>query len=221
MEETMMEALRRRRGIAAVRSMSASEANEEQLHNKAEAVKEQLGNTNGINADKEYINQLSHHYYAMLARYRGSRINTKVVDSLRRQQLWGRVQTCCKQAEVSPERYMKAQFNYFHTAFGTAPKLSQLATEAAVERASAFEGKTEGKVVASAQDAKVNLGAVFSRCEQQVRDICRAQKVTREEYYQRFVLTNLISMPIEFLKADPVYRRVADGSNSISEAESS
>lgn len=212
MSETMIETLRKKRATTAIRSMAMSETNEQQLHNKAEAAREQLGNTNGINEDKELIAQLAHHYYQMKASYSGKRVQTRVVESAKRQQFWGKVQVCCKTAGVTPERYMKAQFSFFHIAFGTTPKLSQLATEAAVERAQSFEGKTSGKVVGNAIDAGVSLGSIFARCEKQVRDICRVQSVTREEYYRIFVIPGLISMPHEFLNADPVYREVASES---------
>ncbi len=212
MSETMIETLRRKRATTAIRSMAMSEINEQHLHNKAKAAREQLGNTNGINEDTELTAQLAHHYYHMKASYSGKRVQTRVVDSARRQQFWGKVQTCCKTADVTPERYMKAQFSFFHIAFGTTPKLNQLATEAAIERAQSFEGKTSGKVVGNAIESGVSLGSLFARCEQQVRDICRAQSVTREEYYRIFVIPGLISMPHEFLSADPVYQEVANES---------
>lgn len=209
MSESMMELLRRKRATSTSRSIAMSEASDIQLHNKAEAAKEQLGNTTGISEQTTYIAQLSHHYYEMQAKYVNKRVVTRPKESKKRTQFWSRVQEACKASGVSPERYMKAQFEYFHIAFGTTPKMCNLSTDAAVERARAYEGKTTGKIVGNAIEAGVSLGSVFARCEKQVRDIMRAQKVTREEYYQRFVLTHLIAMPLEFLQADPVYRKVA------------
>ncbi len=215
MAETMMETLRRRRVTTAARSMAMSESNEQQLHNKAEAAKEQLGNLTGIDEDANYVAQLSHHYYEMKARYHNKRVTTTVVQSAKRDKFWTRVQVCCKTAEVTPERYMKAQFTYFHTAFGTTPKITQLATEAAVDRAQAFEGKTTGKVVGNAIEVKADLGALFGRCEKQIREVCRKQKMDRATYYRTFVLTGLLPMAKEFLRRDPVYQEVANGTGNI------
>lgn len=209
MSESMMELLRKKRATSNSRSIAMSESSDIQLHNKAEAAKEQLGNTSGIEEQTAYIAQLSHHYYDMQAKYSNKRVVTRPKESKKRTQFWSRVQEACKVSEVSPERYMKAQFDYFHVAFGTTPKMANLATDAAIERAKAYDGKTSGKIVGNAIEAGVSLGSVFARCEKQVRDIMRAQRVTREEYYQRFVLTRLIAMPQEFLNADPVYRKVA------------
>lgn len=210
MPETMMEMMRRRRATSAHRSLSASDAYDQQISNKAAAAKEQLGHTNGLNEDTVYIAQLSHHYYTMQAAYTGRHVKTVVVHSDKRNKFWGRVQEACKKADVSPERYMKAQFQFFHHAFGTTPKLCNLSTDSAVDRAVAFEGKTTGKTVGNAIEAKLDLGSLFSRCDQQVRDVCNNRKMTREEYYKTFVITGLIPMPKKFLEADPVYRRVAD-----------
>lgn len=210
MAETIVELLRRKRAQMAVRSITASERNESYIHNKATTAKEILGNTGVLDVDAHFTRQLAHHYYDMRARYRGKVALTRPKTSVKSVAFWAKIQTACKQAGVTPERYMKAQFDFFHVAFGTVPKLSQLGTEAAIVRASEFEGKTTGKVVGNAIEAKVDLGAIFQRCEKQIRDICRAQKMTRKEYYQHFVLTKLISMPTQFLAADPTYREVVN-----------
>jgi len=216
MNETMMEVLHKRRLIKVANSIRMIESNEQQLQNKAEAAKEQLGNLTGIDEDAAYIAQLSHQYYIMKACYQGKSLYTKVVDSEKRRMLWSRVQACCKKADVSPEHFMKAQFDYFHRAFGTTPKLSHLATPNAVYRALAFEGKTIGKVVGNAIEFKLDLGALFSHCEKQIRDVCRAQGIDRAAYYKIFVVTGLMPMDTHFLSKDPVYQEVANGTCSIS-----
>lgn len=208
MPDSMVELFHRRRAQAAARSITASENNEQYLHNKAETTRELIGNTGEIDEDAHYTRQLAFHYYEMKARYYGKSTVTRVTHSKKSENFWKRVQLACKTSGVTPERYMKAQFDFFNVAFGTVPKINQLITEAAIERAREFAGKTEGRVVSNAIEAKVDLGAVFKRCEQQIRDICRAQKLTRKEYYQHFVLTKLISMPKQFLDADPVYQEV-------------
>lgn len=212
MSETMMEALRKKRATTAARSIAMSQINEQQIHNKAEAAKEVLGNTTGITENAAYVAQLSHHFYEMQARYKGKRVCTTVVESEKRKTFWTKVQSCCKTAGVSPERYMKAQFAFFHTAFGTTPKMHQLATAAAIDRAKAFEGNTAGKVVSNAIEATTDLGALFGRCEQQIREVCRKQGMDRATYYKTFVVTGLLPMAREFLARDPVYQEVLNAS---------
>jgi len=211
MQQSLTETIQRNRVKTAIRSLAASEHNDQQISHKTSAVKEILGNTTGISVDKHCVAQLSHQYYDMKARYSGKRVVTTVVESAKRDAFWLRVQQRCQAAGVPPERFMKAQFDYFHAAFGTIPKLNQLITEAATTRAQAFAGKTAGHVVSNAIEAPVSMGALFARCEQQVRDVCRAQKMTREEYYAAFVVTKIIAMPQQFLDADPVYKKVLNG----------
>lgn len=211
MQETMMETIRRKRAVSVCRSLTATENNENYIHNKAEATKEKLLHTNGFTEENAYIQQLSYYYYSMLASYKGQTIKTKIVDSESRRKFWGKVQQCCKEAGVTPERYIKAQFSYFHNVFGTAPKLNQLITEAAVARAVDFDGNTAGRVVGSIPVHR-DEGSIFRHCENQIREVCRAQSLSREEYYKKFVLTKLIPMSKEFLNLDPIYLKVLNES---------
>lgn len=215
MPESMLEMMRKKRLANAIRSVSVSESNEQLIHNKSNAVKEKLGHTCKLDEEKLYIQQLSYHFYSMQASYSGKPLRAVTKESKKRQDYWGRVQDACKKSGVPPDRYIKAQFQFFHHAFGTTPKLCNLATEAAIDRARSYEGKTEGSVVSSAIEATVDLGSLFSRCDKQVRDVCRNRNITREDYYRTFVVTKLIPMPQQFLNADPVYRGILDEASNL------
>ncbi len=122
---------------------------------------------------------------------------------------WSRVVGVCKDLDMTPDTYLKAQFTYFHQTFGTVPDVQQLITDKALERAKTVKGFT-GRVAASAIQSSVPLPALFKSCDKQVRDICRAQKLTRKEFYQKLVLTGEFPMPVSFLEADPIYKEALD-----------
>ncbi len=209
MIETMMEALRRKRALTTVRSMAVSESKEQQVHNKAEAVKEQLKNAKGcIDEDASYILQLSHHYYYLKASYYGNTLNTRVVESARRKKIWTRVQACCKMADVTPQRYMKAQFSYFSKQFGRIPHHRDLATPKAIYRAQNFEGETAGRIV-GVVEYKVDLREICQQSEDMLQNICKAQKLDRADCYRFLISTGMTSrLHKEFRKMDPVYQEV-------------
>jgi hypothetical protein len=149
-------------------------------------------------------------YYTMLSDYRQKhnftnykKINRSAVA------FWFRVVEACQKADLPPKDYLQAQFSYFHTTFGTAPTLPQLITENALERAKSVV-KLKTKIVASSIASNITLPEVFKECDKQVRNICRAQKMTREEFYSKLVLTGEYPLPVSFLKADPVYNKVAN-----------
>lgn len=209
MTKSMVDVLRQKRLNSARRSVSAGEARENVIHNKATIAKDLIGSNNGINEDTQLESRLSYLYYSMKAKYDNKSLHSLVVQSDKSKAFWQRVSVACKQSEVDPDRYMKAQFAYFHKTFGTTPDLSQLATDAAIQRARDFTGQTEGNVVGNNIPANVSLGAVFARCEKQLREMCRAQQCNREEFYRRFVCTGVFTFPEEFLKRDPTYLEVA------------
>lgn len=209
MTKSMVEVLRRKRLNSVRRSVSSSEARENIIHNKASITKDLIGANNGINEDVQIESRLSYLYYSMKSKYDNRSLHSLVVQTDKSKAYWERVGVACKQSEVDPDRYMKAQFSYFHKTFGTTPELSQLATEAAIQRARDFTGQTKGNVVGNNVPANVSLGAVFARCEKQLREMCRAQSCNREEFYRRFVCTGVFTFPEEFLKRDPTYLEVA------------
>ena len=114
MSETIIDLIRKHRLTHLNKSITASEQNEQQLHNKTIIVKEQLNTLNGMSNDIECLNLLAYHYYHMKANYYGKSVQTKVKQSKKRDEFWGRVRDCCIRANVSPEHYIKAQFEYFH-----------------------------------------------------------------------------------------------------------
>ncbi len=196
------------------RSIRGSEAFETTVHNNTQQIKQQLGgeeeNTD-LDVRTVSAQQMAALYHQMVAEYRGkpcftdfSKINKRAIS------FWTRVVAACKAADMTPNEYLRAQFVWFHKAFGKVPEPIQLTTEAATERARQFTGTRQKRVVASSKDANVDIADVFRWCEKQVRDICRAQGMTREQFYKELVLTGEISLPLSFLEADPVYRRVAN-----------
>ena len=185
-----------------------SEANEGRLHDKLEVALECIGNNTGIDADKSYVKQLSYHYYVMKARFYGLQLYSSITESARRDAVWRRIQEAHTKSGVTPERYMKAQFEYFQDMFGTVPKLSHLATDKAIERAQKFKGKTTGKVVSNAILYKPDLGAVFGRCEKQMREICKERELSRVDAYKFLIRVGMLSMlDSKFLALDPDYKK--------------
>lgn len=149
-------------------------------------------------------------YYGMLKDYKGEHYALPGPPNKRAQALWKRVADACMESGVDPKKYMRAQFAWFDKAFGKAPDLTQLSTSTAVERAREFTGSTERRIVGS-HKAQVSLADVFRESEKLLRNMMRAQGCTsREEFYERFVLTEVFTFPQAFLKADPAYRKVAN-----------
>jgi hypothetical protein len=175
------------------------------LDAKAKAVKSHTGSSMDPIAQ-----QLAHHYYTMKAAYYSKRLTSYAVDSPKRAEFWGRVRACCEESGTTPELYIRAQFKYFHSVFGTVPTLPQLITELAVDRARSNEQDGGRRIVASSMETKTDLGVIFSRCNQQVQEVCRVRKISREDYYRQFVVSGLIQMNKQFLESDPAYQRACD-----------
>lgn len=151
-------------------------------------------------------------YYSMLKDYQGALYTLPGPPTKRSEALWKRVEDACKRAGCEPKKFLRAQFAWFHKSFGSAPKLTQLTTDSAVQRALEFEGNTERRIVSNNVDAGVSLADIFRQSEKLLRDMMLAQGCkTREEFYKRFVLTDVFMLPKEFLQADPAYRKVANG----------
>jgi hypothetical protein len=121
--------------------------------------------------------------------------------------LWTRVCKACKHSGVDPVTFIRAQFTFFHNAFRTAPTPVQLTTDAAVVRGASVKPE---KVMTNDIPANIDVRELFSRCEKQMNDLMRAQKLTREEVYRRLVKTRLVAFPELFLNADPVWKQVKD-----------
>lgn len=117
--------------------------------------------------------------------------------------LWTRIVRAWKASGVSMQDYVKAQFAWFHEKFRKAPEPVQLATDEAVLRAATVAPKKVGSV---AKEEILDVGALFSRCDKQIRDVMRAQKMTREEVYRKLVKPGILLIPEKFLRQDPVWK---------------
>jgi len=195
------------------RSINISERNEQIIKNKSEVVKDLMGSTNELDKHVSYANQLSYHYYKMLHEYNTYTFVSlvKPVPNKRGESYWNKVAERCLQAEVSPEKYIKAQFVYFNKHFNKSPEHKHLITEEAVKRAKTVSS-IQDRVVSDHLPSNVDLGTLFSECEKMIRRLCRAQNISREEFYRNFVIPGIITIPKQFLQADPVYKAIIKGS---------
>jgi len=206
MHENIIEHLKKKKLTSVKRSIASSDANEQYLHAKAQIVKNKLNKAIQEPAEDVLITLLANYYYVSKANYTSSNVHTRVDMSARRKAFWVRVASCCKKSGVTPEVFIKAQFAFFHKAFGTIPKLPNLATEAAVDRARAFVGNTL-LIKGSTKQANLDLSALFSRTDLQIRSICKAQGMSRLDFYKNLVITGELCLPKEYLSADPVYKK--------------
>lgn len=113
----------------------------------------------------------------------------------------------CIEAGVTPERFIKAQFDYFSKEFGRAAETGDLGTPDAARRAKEYKGTTKG-TVAGVIKIKSDLSARFEWAEKFIQSACKAHGIGRADYYRMFVLTGLVPVHPEFLRADPVYQQV-------------
>lgn len=123
--------------------------------------------------------------------------------------LWRRAVKALKASGTDRETYVRAQFTWFHDKFRKAPEPLQLTTDEAVIRAATVAPVStvrNGNI-----DANIPIGDLFRRCEKQMSDLQRAQKLTREEVYRNLVLTKMVLFPESFLKADPTWAKVKNG----------
>lgn len=151
--------------------------------------------------------QLTEMYYEMIAHYRGKRNFTTYAPSARRDAIWKRIIARVRESGVGAEDFLKAQFKYFDEAFGCPPNLPSLTTEKAVKRAQDFKGILGG-VVASALDYKSDKVEILQYYDKLCRDVCKAHKINKEQFYRAFVLTGEIEIAKIYLDADPIWKRV-------------
>lgn len=189
------------------KSITSSESNEAYIHNRSVATKALLSQDLPVVTTTHTGADLSAIFYSMLDKYTGKQRFAHVTTTPKSVAMWGRVAAACAASGVPPHTYMKSQFDYFHRLFGTTPKLTQLATENAIVRAQVFSG-SDAAIVGNGIEHKISIGTLFSHCEKQIQDVCKAHKLTREEFYRKFVLTKLLSLPTSFLEADPVYKNL-------------
>jgi hypothetical protein len=123
----------------------------------------------------------------------------KVWDSVYEKQL---------QSGVTSKEFIQAQFSYFEQTFKTTPSLKHLLTKGAVQRAQDFAksgGKfTPGKAYVSVGSDEAEL---LRSTDEQLRDMCKAQGITRVEFYKKFVLTGFFPVTPKYTELDPEYHK--------------
>lgn len=208
---SILDAIKEQRAKADARSAAYAEMREKATSTAAQAVKQMIsGEMNGTGEHVQEM-QLATMYYRMVEEYTGKPNYAMAKWNAKSLSFWARVVAAQEQSGASPEDFLKAQFKWFDKAFGKAPDLVQLTTALAIQRAidyCASGEKTNRRIVGNAQPAQVDFADLMRQCEKQVRDICRAQKMDRETFYRELVKTGLVPLPAQFLKADPVWKKV-------------
>ena len=208
---SITEAIRARRLRAAKSSIAYGELTQRNVQNQLARMKRVLSGEEECDGLDPSVRSLRDHYYRMKSDYT-QRADFAQVPELNKRAiaLWTRVSNAWKESGVSQEHFIKAQFAWFHKSFGKSPDVVNLVTEAAIERAKTYAG-SKHRVVGNNIKADVTTADMFRQCEKTVRDMCRAQKMTKKEFYQNFILTGEFSLPKKFLMADPVYRALVEG----------
>lgn len=194
---------------AAKRSFDGREYFEKRVQSHAEHVKHMFSGDNpnpGVPVEVVVLRNL---YYQFLENYTQERHVFNVTMNKRSIALWTRVEKAKQQANCSPKKFMQAQFDWFHRKFGKAPTPEQLATEGAVDRALAFSGSVDKRIIGNNVQHKTSLSDVFRQSEMLLQRMMASQRCSREEFYRTFVVPGLYTFPEEFLQADPVYQKVA------------
>lgn len=121
---------------------------------------------------------------------------------------WKKVVTQAKKAGCDIEHFLKAQFDYFHRTFKKAPEYKHLLTDAAILRAKEYKLSAQ-RIIGSVED-KQTLAELFGACNKQLLQIQKAQKMSREQVYEKLVIPGHVYFPQAFLQADPVYRKIKE-----------
>lgn len=184
------------------RSAQASETFSRLVKDRADCAASIVsGDTEGSVSEAFMLREL---YHQRLARYK-RKITPLGPMNNRSKALWTRVAVACAKSQKPRETFIDAQFSYFDKIFKTAPTPVQLTTDLAIMRATSYDGQAFNSVTNNLAYT-VDLGDLFSQCEKQMRDVMKAQKMTRQEVYTAFVKPGLIYFPQEYLKADPAWR---------------
>jgi len=211
MSEHILELLRKKK-LASMRQKEAFRKKKvEEFHSKQSSVKRIIDGENQYSAVPVELTMLRDLYFRMISAYTG--VVKYYTDEMTDGQvaLWIRVEKARREADVSAERYLKAQFAFFDKAFGTYPKTQHLATENAIERARTYEGKTAGRILGNMRPPDIDKAAEFKQSEKLLQKMMNSQGCTREQFYKRFVLTGVYTFPKEFLEADPAYQAAKEG----------
>lgn len=206
---TIREEIRRIREAKEARSERGREMYIKSVQQRAEDVKQRKlsGETSGENRLPEV--QMRTLYFSFVEKYHQKRrVPIPAAMNNRSKAVWKRVVTVQARSKVSPEQFIKAQFAYFDKHFGCAPKIFQLTTEAAIERADNF-GNTKATAVSGGVAYKLDKVEHFRVAEQTLLKVQRAQGLSREEVYRNLVIPGHLFIAPDFLKIDPVYSKVA------------
>ena len=204
----IVEILRKHKLRKEARSEAFKKAQKNSIDSKMSTTKYVISGKDPNSSLPPEIVYLREKYYNMLRTYKGDGVSFSKEMNKRSVALWTRVERARKMSGCDPDRYLKAQFDWFDRTFGKAPTLEQLSTDTAIERAAEFAGPTEGKVLSNSRKAPVDKADVFRESERTLQKMLAAQNCTREEFYRKFILTGLFALPREFLKADPTYQRL-------------
>jgi hypothetical protein len=189
------------------RSIAATENHERRVANIATKTSALLNGETELHTEhlEEYCARSA--YYRLLEEYTRKPYHgmTGQAFTPKGLSLWKRVTSALKASGVDLETFLRAQFTWFHEKFRTAPKPVQLTTDAAVVRAASVKPV---QVRTSNIEANIPIGDLFRRCEKQMTDLMRAQKMSREEVYRNLVLPGLAVFPDKFLNADPLWKKV-------------
>ncbi len=118
--------------------------------------------------------------------------------------MWSKVAEYKRMAGVSAEVYIKAQFAWCDKCFGSPPTFAHLMTENAVNRALQFSG-LPGRVVTSAVPMQSEKAELLKQTDAQIRAICKAQSMTKAEFYREIVIPGLMILPHAYTSIDPEY----------------
>ena len=206
---SIIQAIEDRRLQKLASSTAGSERYIGNIQKKADFAKQVLSNDFDLSKPLE----AQRLYYEYKSKYTGKNTTVAPLASKRAQSFWTAVANAAEKADVSIESFISAQFTWFAKNFGTYPKFENIRTEAAIQRAQEAAGVKPKKVVARYQ-AGGNFAELMRTADTQVRTMCSAQKLSRVEFYKQLVLTGVISLPQQFLKADPAY---AEAQKSINE----
>lgn len=211
MSVDVLSVLREKRLAHVRRSISASEAHERKVANKATATCALLNGGNlgdGKHLEEYrlrdcYVRALETYTRKPIPAYAGQPFTPRGLA------LWKRVAKAWRASGVTQEDFIQAQFTYFHDIFKRAPEVKDLTTDGAVVRAASV---TPRRVTTNNIAANIDLADLFKRCEKYMSDLMRAQKMTREEVYTKLVKNGFAAFPKQFLEADPVWRKLCSTS---------
>ena len=205
---SILDELRRIQESKEKRSQQASDLYLKKTQERAEVVREKLRSGKDIGDNYLPEVRMRQLFNSMVESYFGSNNfhMPSTMDS-RSKALWRRVVSTQQRSNKGPEQFLRAQFAYFDKTFGCAPKLHQLTTEAAIERANNFGGSKKD-VVSGGIEYKLDKADQFRIAEKTLLQVQRAQGMTREEVYRNLVIPGHLLISPEFLKVDPVFKKV-------------